>query len=319
MRLQDSSRVISAGQDNTKQPLLLDESTRICSRGLSHMEQHVASSFSTSSTTQQSSFSGLSNTHHSENTGDCHRRKTLRSYGRQTIIRYTQDTISTSNQLNENHEKCDFQPVNVRDLTASWSAKSDTTWSSSSDCDILNEILPVIAVIPATPRGSIGSPLPQDSPITVQKFAKARSKVLLKRRSSFLSSAPPLMAAPCLACSRPERLLSEDDLSCRKCRKQWLVCQLWYQACDGGRMERLRVPFVRPGESNAANRALLESLGLLPSSASKKDSRERVAKPNRILGLCFRVLVKPVWSLVGRKVQSLKGLTEGALDACGFS
>lgn len=84
-------------------------------------------------------------------------------------------------------------------------------------------------------------------------------------------------------------------------------------------MERLRVPFVQPGESNAANRALLESLGLLPSSTSKKDSRERVTKPNRILGLCVRVLVKPVWSLVGRKVQGLKGLTEGALDACGFS
>lgn len=199
-------------------------------------------------------------------------------------------------------EQRGFQPINARDLAISWSTKPNTTGPCpSSDLDIPNEILPVISLIPPTPRGSVGSPaLPPDSPITVQKFVTAHSKVLLKRRSSFLSSAPPLMAAPCLACSRPERLLSEEDLSCRKCRKQWLACQLWYQACDGGRMERLRVPFVRPGESNAANRALLESLGLLPPSVSKKNSRERVAKSNRAPGLCLSVLMKPFRRLVGR-------------------
>jgi len=67
-------------------------------------------------------------------------------------------------------------------------------------------------------------------------------------------------------------------------------------------MEKLRVPFVRPGESNAVNRALLESLGLLPPSVSRKVSRERVVKPNRVPGLCLSVLVKPFWSLVGRKI-----------------
>jgi hypothetical protein len=195
--------------------------------------------------------------------------------------------------------QCLSQPINARDLAASWSTKSNTMQSFSSGLDDI--LLPVIALIPPSPRGSVSSPaLPPDSPITVQKFVTARSKVSLKLRSSFLSSAPPLMAAPCLACSRAERLLSEDDLSCRKCRKQWLACQLWYQACDGGRMERLRVPFVRPGESNAANRALLESLGLLPPSVSKEVSHERVAKPNRVPGLCLSVLVKPFRCLVGR-------------------
>lgn len=196
-----------------------------------------------------------------------------------------------------------FRSANARDLAASWSTKLNTTGSSSSDHDIPNEVLPVIALIPPTPCGSVGSPaLPPESPITVQKFVAARSRVLLKRRSSFVSPAPPSAAAPCLACFRPERLLSQDDLSCRKCRKQWLACQLWYQACDGGRMERLRVPFVRPGESNAANRALLESLGLLPPSVSKKDSRGRVAKLDQVPGLCLSILVKPFRSLlVGRK------------------
>ena len=160
----------------------------------------------------------------------------------------------------------------------------------------------MIALTPPTPRGSVGSPaLPPDSPITVQKFVKARSNVLLKRRPSFMSFPPPLMVAPCSACSRPEHLLSEEDLSCRKCRRQWLACQLWYQACDGGRMEKLRVPFVRPGECNAVNRALSESLGLLPPSLSRRNPHERVAKSNHALGLCLNVLMKPFRSFMGCK------------------
>ena len=174
--------------------------------------------------------------------------------------------------------------------------------TSSSELDVPTEVLPAIALIPPTPHVSVGSPVPPPhSPITVQKFVVARSNVLLKRRSSFVSSAPPLIVAPCPACSRPERFLSEDDLSCRRCRKQWLACQLWYQACDGGRMERLRVPFVRPGESNAVNRALSESLGLLPSSVLERDPLERVGRSRCVLASCMNLLTKPfrVWG--GRK------------------
>jgi hypothetical protein len=208
--------------------------------------------------------------------------------------------IACARKLNNPGQR-DFHSVNTRELATSWSTKSNTTESSSSDLDCLNEALPVISLVPPTPRGSVGSPaLPPDSPITLQKFVRARSDVLLKRRSSFMSSPPPLVVAPCSVCSRPERFLSEDDLSCRKCRRQWLACQLWYQACDGGRMERLRVPFVRPGECNAVNRALSESLGLLPPSASRRDPRERGAKPSRaLLGLCLSVFTKPFRSLVG--------------------
>lgn len=166
----------------------------------------------------------------------------------------------------------------------------------------------MIALVPPTPRDSFGSPTPPpDSPITVQKFITARSNVLLKHRSSFVSSAPSLVVAACFRCSRPEHLLSEEDFSCRKCRKQWLACQLWYQACDGGRMESLRVPFVRPGESNAVNRALSEALGLLPPSFPRKDSCERVAKPcPNTLGLsALSVLVKPFRSWIVRKGRAV--------------
>ncbi|KAF9650334.1 hypothetical protein BDM02DRAFT_1460777 [Thelephora ganbajun] len=195
-----------------------------------------------------------------------------------------------------------FQSVDAHNLTTGRSTKSNTTGMPSSDLDVPDEVLPVITLIPPTPRGSIGSPaLAPYSPITVQKFVTARSSVFLKHRSSFVTSAPPLMVAPCLACSRPEHFLSEDDSSCRKCRKQWLACQLWYQACDGGRMERLRVPFVRPGESNAVNRALSESLGLLPRSVSKRNPLERAVKPRSILELYLSVLVKPFHSWLGRK------------------
>ena len=196
-------------------------------------------------------------------------------------------------------EQRHLQSANSRNLAA---ADLDIAGTLSSDLGIPNRVPPMIALIPPTPRGSVGSPTPSpDSPITVQKFVAARSSVLLKRRSSFVHSAPPLMVAPCLVCSRPEHFLSEDDLSCRKCRKQWLACQLWYQACDGGRMEKLRVPFVRPGESNAMNRALSESLGLLPSNVSQRKPFERITKSRHLLGSCLSVLAKPFRNWVGRK------------------
>jgi hypothetical protein len=71
-------------------------------------------------------------------------------------------------------------------------------------------------------------------------------------------------------------------------------------------MEKLRVPFVRPGESNAVNRALSESMGLLPPSDSQLGSREQIAKPIHGLGLCLSVLVKSLRGLARRK-----GLTAG--------
>jgi len=203
-------------------------------------------------------------------------------------------------------EQRHLESINAQSLVTGCLAKLNTIGMSSPDPDVPGDVLPVVALIPPTPRGSVCSPaLPPYSPITVQKFVTARSNVLLKRRSSFVSSAPPSVVAPCLACSRPERFLSEDDLSCRKCRKQWLACQLWYQACDGGRMERLRVPFVRPGESNAVNRALSESLGLLPPSVSERDPLERVTKPRHGLALCFDTLAKPFRSWVVRKGRTV--------------
>ncbi|KAI0053390.1 hypothetical protein FA95DRAFT_739587 [Auriscalpium vulgare] len=49
---------------------------------------------------------------------------------------------------------------------------------------------------------------------------------------------------------------------CRACETQMLACRMWYQERDSGRRQSLREPLIRPGESTASNRMLMEMLGL---------------------------------------------------------
>jgi len=72
-RYKDLDHVSLANQDNSKRGLLLDENVPGCSAGLSHMTQQAAGSFLTGSTTQQLSFSDLSDTWSSRGTGSCQR------------------------------------------------------------------------------------------------------------------------------------------------------------------------------------------------------------------------------------------------------
>jgi len=74
-------------------------------------------------------------------------------------------------------------------------------------------------------------------------------------------------------------------------------------------MERLRVPFVQPGESNAVNRALSVSLGLLPPSVSNEGQFERVVEPRHIPRQCLSAFVKSFRSWVGRKGRAAGGNT----------
>lgn len=74
MRLQNFSQVvISAGQDNSNQGLLLDESVPGCTGDLSHMTQHVACPFPTASKNEQSSSSGLGYAHPFKTAGNFQR------------------------------------------------------------------------------------------------------------------------------------------------------------------------------------------------------------------------------------------------------
>ncbi|KAI0094161.1 hypothetical protein BDY19DRAFT_911397 [Irpex rosettiformis] len=63
---------------------------------------------------------------------------------------------------------------------------------------------------------------------------------------------PPLLS--CGTCTLPE---FEQDAQCRICNERWLACKIWYRANDGGRRRWLTEPYVRPGECNSVNRAMM--------------------------------------------------------------
>ena len=73
MHLQYSPQVISAGQENPNQSLLLDENVPGCSGGLCNTTQHMANTFSPCSTNQQPSFFALSRAHPCEDAGNYQR------------------------------------------------------------------------------------------------------------------------------------------------------------------------------------------------------------------------------------------------------
>lgn len=54
----------------------------------------------------------------------------------------------------------------------------------------------------------------------------------------------------------------ETGDQCSDCDHQWLACKIWYQANDGGTKQHLTEPYIKPGESNARNRAMLDFLGV---------------------------------------------------------
>ncbi|EKM61770.1 uncharacterized protein PHACADRAFT_248612 [Phanerochaete carnosa HHB-10118-sp] len=99
------------------------------------------------------------------------------------------------------------------------------------------------------------------SPITVSKFFEALdpppNEAPEAQIRSLVSSAPHL--ASCGECGLFE---FEKGLQCRDCDQQWLACKVWYRAQDGGRRRWLTAPYIRPGESNARNRALMHEVGV---------------------------------------------------------
>ena len=117
---------------------------------------------------------------------------------------------------------------------------------------------------PVVPQSPVFVP---HSPITVPKFFEALSEspqtVHPERSCPTLSPASSL--ASCGNCGLFE---FEHGLQCRQCDEWWLACKVWYRAHDGGRRRRLTEPYVRPGESNARNRALMHELGVLCCAAT---------------------------------------------------
>ncbi|KAA1467861.1 hypothetical protein DENSPDRAFT_356947 [Dentipellis sp. KUC8613] len=113
--------------------------------------------------------------------------------------------------------------------------------------------LPSFVLTVPTPQPAPSPILVPHSPFTPHKFVAAASTATA---SVFAERRP----APVLPrCSHVSENMEEG--MCAACELQMLACKVWYQGSDGGRRQALREPYIRPGESNANNRAMMESLG----------------------------------------------------------
>jgi hypothetical protein len=139
--------------------------------------------------------------------------------------------------------------------------------------------LPMIALTVPTPIIPPSPVFVPQSPLTLSKFSAASEK-FLDDSASFLSLMPVPLMPECEECEELRRQQleeyedgpeEEDGFGyCRACHRQWLACQVWYQAADGGRRQYLREPFIKPGEANASNRAIMEMMGI-PASPTFED------------------------------------------------
>lgn len=133
--------------------------------------------------------------------------------------------------------------------------------------------LPVLALTVPTPMIPQSPVFVSQSPVTLHKFVAASDR-FLDETATVASPYSVPMLPDCEECSKICRQREEfhDDEAdeevsgkrwfCRACHRQWLACQVWYQASDGGRRQQLREPFIRPGEANSSNRAIMETLGI---------------------------------------------------------
>ncbi|KAH8094742.1 hypothetical protein BXZ70DRAFT_908840 [Cristinia sonorae] len=146
-------------------------------------------------------------------------------------------------------------------------------WSGPEDC---------FSVLPESPVGYLGDtsqfPIPAvmltlptptvplspvfltQSPITISKYLTASSASLISPGP--LSDGPPLGAPTLPNCDYCGLAEFENGTQCAECDQQWLACKIWYYANDGGRKRYLKEPFIKPAESTARTRALLDLLGV---------------------------------------------------------
>ena len=121
---------------------------------------------------------------------------------------------------------------------------------------------------PAPPQSPLVLFIPQ-SPITVLKFLTAAASpnefTPQSCTSHFHSTStsyrtPPAPTLP--SCDNCNSTFPSFDqrTSCHACDDRWLACKVWYRATDGGRRRWLTEPYIRPGECNETNRAILREL-----------------------------------------------------------
>ncbi|KAH9932101.1 uncharacterized protein BXZ73DRAFT_44, partial [Epithele typhae] len=111
---------------------------------------------------------------------------------------------------------------------------------------------------PVLPQSPVFRPR---SPITLRKYMQATTSdcgsPTATPASGFLSPVPSVPS-----CDRCCLGQLDQGFTCRSCERQWMACKMWYQANDGGRRRWLTEPFIRPAESNANARAVMDMLGV---------------------------------------------------------
>lgn len=117
--------------------------------------------------------------------------------------------------------------------------------------------IPSLVLTLPTPELPASPVFLQRSPITVHKFVAAAEapSPLLPPDGQLPRPVPSLEFCPDCVLVHPD-----SGLLCYACDQQWLACKVWYQANDGGRRQRLTEPYIKPAESNATNRALMDLL-----------------------------------------------------------
>ena len=117
--------------------------------------------------------------------------------------------------------------------------------------------IPSLVLTLPTPQLPASPVFVQRSPITVHKFITAAEAPPNPLPSEGQAQRP---APPMEFCHDCVLVHPDSGLLCYACDQQWLACKVWYQANDGGRRQRLTEPYIKPAESTATNRALMDLL-----------------------------------------------------------
>lgn len=125
--------------------------------------------------------------------------------------------------------------------------------------------IPSLVLTLPTPQLPASPVFLQRSPITVHQYISAAEAPFAPLPLDGQSFRP----VPSMEFCRDCVLVHPDsNLLCHSCDQQWLACKVWYQANDGGRRQRLTEPYIKPAESNATNRALMDLLQAPTGSGS---------------------------------------------------
>lgn len=155
---------------------------------------------------------------------------------------------------------------------------------------------------PALPHSPLFVP---QSPITVSKFFFATALSTPRPDELALGPAVLPLSGPlvpsltsCGYCGLPE---FDQGIQCRLCHERWLACKVWYRANDGGHRRWLTEPYIRPGECNETNRAMMRGLGVAGFSSALCSLDDVYSKRTKRNSYMARLSREHIWRSVKNK------------------